>query len=122
LLGGLDCEVRDFNATAVAALGAEEAVLGGLGGAAEALGVGAAGGDDGRQEPPAGAAGFGATDEAGATDGAAAVIGLGAMEALAVGPAAGAREGVAAAGFVKSGGAGIDVSPVAGPGPRGAAG
>jgi hypothetical protein len=122
LLGGLDCEVRDFNATAVAALGGEEAVLG-LGGAAEALGVGAAGGDDGRQEPPAGAAGFGATDEvAGATDGVAAVTGLGAMDGLAVGPAAGARDGVAATGFVKSGGAGIDVSPVAGPGPRGAGG
>jgi hypothetical protein len=36
--------------------------------------------------------------------------------------APGARDGVAPAGFVKSGGAGIEVRPVAGPGPSGAMG
>ncbi|HMI82941.1 MAG TPA: hypothetical protein VK550_02550 [Polyangiaceae bacterium] len=132
MLGGFDGVVSDFNATAVAALaGGEEGVLG-LGGGAEVPGVGA--GTDGRHPPPEGAAGFGGTDGEvdaggfGATDvvagpGATDANGFGATEVLASGAAAaGAREGIAAAGRVSSGGAGIDVRPVAGPGPGGAAG
>ena len=113
--------VSDFKATAVAALpGGDEAGVG-LGGAAEALAVEAAG-DAGRHEPPAGAAGFGAT-EAVAGDGATGAAGFGAAAAPAIGAAAtGAREGVAEAGLAASGGAGIDVSPVAGPGPSGSGG
>ena len=69
------------------------------------------------------AAGFGATEDvagAGATD----ASGFGAgTDVAAVGAAAlGARDGVAAPGFAKRGGAGIEVSPVAGPGPSGATG
>jgi hypothetical protein len=109
MLGGLDGVVNDFSATAVAALGGDEpvAVGAGLGGAAEGLGAGAA------PQP-----GLGATDPPGA--GAAEASGLGADDIPAPGDAAlGAREGVAAAGLVTRGGAGIEVRPVAGPGPSG---
>jgi len=123
LLGGLDGVVSDFSATAVAALpGGDETVLG-LGG--EALGVAA--GDAGRHELPAGtpvAAGFGATEAvaAGAGVGATEPAGLGAaMPPIGVAEA-GARDGVADGGLATRGGAGIDVSPVAGPGPSGIAG
>ena len=121
MLGGLDGVVSDFNATAVAALpGGEERLLG-FGGAAEALGI-AAVGAAGRHEPPAGAAGFGATDGVAGAD-VAGAAGFGGVEALVAGAAAtGARDGVAEAGFATSGGAGIDVSPVAGPGPSGGGG
>src|SRR6185503_1045592 len=56
------------------------------------------------------------------------VAGAGAIDATGFGAgtdapgAPAAREGVAPAGLVKSGGAGIEVSPVAGPGPSGATG
>jgi hypothetical protein len=66
------------------------------------------------------ATGFGATDAL-----APGTAALGARDGVAPGPgtaALGARDGVATAGFAKSGGAGIEVSPVAGPGPSGAAG
>jgi hypothetical protein len=111
----------------------------GRGGVVEALGADA-GADEGRHDPPAGAAGFGATEAPGATDGvlgatgfgrteavpgagATDVTGLGAVEVLATGAAAmGARDGVTPEGFVTSGGAGIEVNPVAGPGPGGGGG
>jgi hypothetical protein len=111
----------------------------GRGGAVEALGVDAGAGD-GRHDPPTAGAGFGATEAPGATAGALGAIGFGATEdmpgagatdvagfgatdALAPGAAAlGTRDGVAPAGFVASGGAGIEVNPVAGPGPGGEGG
>jgi len=151
LLGGLDVVVSDFNATAVAALagGTEIApAAAGLGGT-EALGV-EAGADGGSDAAMLETAGFGATEAPGVPDGANdaglgatedVVAGFGATEdhadpgatdapgfgagteAPVIGAAAlGARDGVAGGGFVKRGGAGIDVSPVAGPGPRGATG
>jgi hypothetical protein len=139
-LGGLDGVVSDFSATAVAALGGEDgvpatgfgAVEGEAGGGREAAGPGAV--DD-----VLGVHGLGAVEGVGAA-GATDVAGLGAIDVPAAGaiepagfgagmdaPAApGARAGSAeipaARGFEKSGGAGIEVSPVAGPGPSGAAG
>jgi hypothetical protein len=138
LLGGLDVVVSDFNATAVAALagGAElPLVVPGLGGA-EALVVGAAagGGFDAAmlempgfgatdEEPNATAAGFGATEEVAGTGGPGETgLGAGTDPPVLGTNALGAREGVAAGDFVKRGGAGIEVSPVAGPGPSGATG
>ena len=116
LLGGLDGVLSDFSATAVAALGGEEAPprggrdapgpgSTGLGATEAALGIGF-----GAIEPVPGA---GATEESG----------FGATDALDPGAAAtGARKGMAPAGFETRGGAGIDVRPVAGPGPSGATG
>jgi hypothetical protein len=118
LLGGLDGVVSDFNATAVAALGGDDPVpaAAGLDGAVEPPAAKDAGFAADHPDPGAvegvGGAAFGATDVApGATD----VSGLGGTDG-----APGARDGVA--GLEASGGAGIDVSPVAGPGPRGATG
>jgi hypothetical protein len=125
VLGGLEGVVNDFSATAVATLGGDEpgALGAGLGGAAEGLDAG------GPPQP-----GLGATEPpaVGAVEGSgleaddmpapgAAGSGLGADDMPAPCAAAlGAREGVAPAGFVTMGGAGIEVRPVAGPGPSGA--
>jgi hypothetical protein len=135
LLGGLDGVASDFNATAVAALAGGALVVVGLGGA-EALAAGAAagGGFDaamleipglgGKDEAPNDdVAGFDATEDVAAAGGAGATDFDAGIAAPAVAAnALGARDGVAAGGFAKSGGAGIEVRPVAGPGPSGARG